>query len=83
MSQPNITRVKSGLIDPLEPQSDASPFRKSKNLTSPSARSSGAVTITFGPKVEVLNEKPATITAQSLEAYLSYPTTQTVISLSK
>ena len=71
MSQPNISRVKSALIDPLEPQSDASPFRKSKTLTTPSAsaRSSGAVTITFGPKIEVLNENPTTITAQSLEAY--------------
>jgi hypothetical protein len=42
---------------------DASPFRISKTLKSPSARSSGAVTITFGSKVEVVTEKPANITA--------------------
>lgn len=65
ISQPNITKVKpqSALVDPLDPNSEASPFRKSKTLTSPSARSSGAVTITFGSKVEVVNEQPLTFTA--------------------
>lgn len=76
-------RPQPALINPLDPASEASPFRRSQPLTSPSARSSGAVTITFGAKVEAASENSSAITAQTLEAYLSYPINQTAISQAK
>jgi hypothetical protein len=63
VSQPNLNRVKPhpALKNPIDPSSETSPFRRSQPLASPAARSSGAVTITFGTKAEVASDKPPVV----------------------
>jgi hypothetical protein len=52
-------KPQPALKNPLDPLSEASPFRRSQPLVSPSSRSSGAVTIAFGAKAEATSEKPS------------------------